>query len=693
MLASSGRLIKLTIMTMVSLALPTGATAAQLFQDVNQFEPLTQQLQPTSPTVKKRRDIIVNIDLLTRDTERLELNVFPGETLIAVKTRFDINPHRNITIWYGKLVTEKITDDSVVQTQVGTVVFVIRNGRVQGTIHHNSETYSLKPTFSGGHEIKHINPAGFPPDHCELDPTLNGRVTSHSHIDTTHSQHDLADDLNPTAEPTGINTIRVMVAYSSTAKNNSPDINGEIELAVAASNSSYMNNAIDDVIALELVHTYEYGPNETGDMHADLDNFRDDPSVHFLRDKYQADVVILVERDADVCGTAYGIGVQPRDAYAAVKLSCLAEGRYTFPHEIGHLQGARHQPSYDSKTTPFSYGHGYEDPGNGFRSIMARSCENATCTRIPYWSSTTVHYNNHSLGDPVWSNNARVMVETAATAASFWQPSHNNGDPVSDIAAEFELDNGGTWVGGNISFTARFRNQGPDLARNLAARIRIPGDVDLDSFTPSGLNCSVTLNEINCSAGQVPVNGSVSVRVVTSTNNNTATFPYSISAYSDSFDSNIANNDTARMLGGQNNGADIQVSMTGSTRTVNNRISVNVNIINNGPSPADSVGLVMSSPSSTALLDASHPNCDTFGGVENQVSCSIGTLMPNQTTAITFNYSAPARQKVSVTAEATSPTHDAILSNNTLTKAFGGSFSIFSLALLMLLVVGRRVAR
>ena len=82
------------------------------------------------------------------------------------------------------------------------------------------------------------------------------------------------------------------------------------------------------------------------------------------------------------------IGSTAATAFAAVHWDC-ATGYYSFAHEIGHLQSARHDIATDPSTSPYAYGHGYRyEPSSGsrWRTIMAYNCTRS-CPRLNFWSN------------------------------------------------------------------------------------------------------------------------------------------------------------------------------------------------------------------------------------------------------------------------------------------------------------------
>ena len=91
------------------------------------------------------------------------------------------------------------------------------------------------------------------------------------------------------------------------------------------------------------------------------------------------------------CGQAGDIFADNIDN-AVVRDICL-ENNLSLPHEIGHLQGARHNPEEDSNNNPFAYQHGYFVAAERQRTVMSynnAACVTPTnplgCIRMGVWS-------------------------------------------------------------------------------------------------------------------------------------------------------------------------------------------------------------------------------------------------------------------------------------------------------------------
>jgi len=125
--------------------------------------------------------------------------------------------------------------------------------------------------------------------------------------------------------------------------------------------------------------------------------------VHELRDKYRADVGILVVDDDKGCGLATRVNAEAEDAFAVVHHACAAAS-YSLAHEIGHLLGARHELAYVN--------------GNKWRDIMGLKDSCGGCPRLPVWSNPTVLVKGEPAGTAA-HDNASIIATQAARVAAF----------------------------------------------------------------------------------------------------------------------------------------------------------------------------------------------------------------------------------------------------------------------------------
>jgi len=217
--------------------------------------------------------------------------------------------------------------------------------------------------------------------------------------------------------------IDVLVAYTKKTASNYSDVKRElVDLAIEEGNESFRMSNLGN-IKLRLVHAYQtdYEEDKDGEHFDHLYRMVDKgdgymEEIHGLRDKYRADVVVLVVDDASGCGLATRVFADASDAFAVVHHECAASS-YSLAHEIGHLIGARHDTSTDKNMTPFPYGHGFVN-GSKWRDIMSYKASCGGCPRLPVWSSPTVLIKGEPAGTADLDN-ARVISEQAARVAAF----------------------------------------------------------------------------------------------------------------------------------------------------------------------------------------------------------------------------------------------------------------------------------
>jgi Metallo-peptidase family M12 len=202
--------------------------------------------------------------------------------------------------------------------------------------------------------------------------------------------------------------IDVIVAYTKKAARNYAHIEHElVDFAIGETNKSFRLSNLGH-IKLRLVHAYATDYVEEGAHFDHVWRFADKgdgymEEIHGLRDKYRADVAILVVDDPKGCGLATRVRADADEAFAVVHHACAA-ANYTLAHEIGHLIGASHELSYAN--------------GTKWRDIMSSKESCGGCPRVPVWSSPNVLVKGEAAGTANLDN-ARVIAEQAARVAAF----------------------------------------------------------------------------------------------------------------------------------------------------------------------------------------------------------------------------------------------------------------------------------
>jgi hypothetical protein len=346
----------------------------------------------------------------------LRIDLFDGRTLTVQRARVEQRGPANFT-WQGTLPGHAR----------GSALLTVVDGQVAGMLDTGDATpgtahkYVIEPTRDGLTLLREIDPAGFPEDH----PGGGEPVAPHAGVKSAvrGALEKPAPDASTKADSGA--TIDVMVVYSNqTAAAAGSAIGTQIQQAIDTANLVYANSGI--ATRLRLVHYEQVAYDESGDFPTDLsrltngsDGYMD--NVPALRDTYGADLVSMFVENGQYCGYGW-IGPSASYAFSVVNRGC-ASANYSFPHELGHNFGARHDTYVDAATTPYAYGHGYVDVAQAWRDVMAynNACAavGVSCVRIGYFSTPALTYSGDPLGSVSTADVVRVHNDNAVTVANF----------------------------------------------------------------------------------------------------------------------------------------------------------------------------------------------------------------------------------------------------------------------------------
>ena len=429
--------------------------------------------------------------------------------------------------------------------------------------------------------------------------------------------------------------IKVLVAYTAAANSAVSDMQGLIELAVAETSTGYSNSAVD--ATMTLVHTYQVSYNESN-FSTDLAYFRNNndgvmDEVHGKRDQYGADIAILITNVSDYCGLASAIGATSATAFGAVYHGC-ATGYYSFGHEVGHLQSARHNPEADPTNTPYSFGHGYQYSAGGWRTVMAYNCS-PSCTRINWWSNPDKTRNGAAMGTSSRHDNARVLNLTAATIAAF----KGGGTPPGDNV----LQNGvaETGLSGSQGQQINYTMQVPATATSLSFSSS-GGSGDADLYVKFG--SAPTLSSYDCRPWKNGNNETCDI-----SNIQAGTYHVMLNGYSSFSGVSLTGNYTEGSSGGSfentnnynipdNNNTGIQSPISVSRSGASNTVSVEVNIVH--------------TYKGDLIVDLIHPDGTTYnlhnrtGGGTNNINQTYSVNVGSKDSAGTWNLKVRDRANV-----------------------------------------------
>ncbi len=409
---------------------------------------------PMAPMVEYALTKDHNDPAASRNPARISIAVKEGVVLTVTRSNVDVKP--NMCIWRG----------TVDGTGAPVTIMWWPGGKMTGTLQHEGRIYSFRHMGGDMHAVVEMAEDRMPQEHAPMpdrmrasDPNLRDdplakegdasimrpkREGKRSQAKGKQKQakqpsKSAADQkvaafkpgapaaAKPAAAAKGGPApkdivIDVIVAYTKKAASNYADIKRElIDLAIEEGNESFRDSGVGQV-KLRLVHAYQTDYNEEGGAHFDhVWAFADKgdgkmEEIHALRDKYRADVGILIVDDPKGCGLATRVFADADEAFAVVHHECAA-ATYSLAHEVGHLIGARHDLNLDKNMAPFPYGHGYVN-GTKWRDIMSYKESCGGCPRLPVWSSPLVKVRGEVAGTPELDN-ARVIAEQAARVAAF----------------------------------------------------------------------------------------------------------------------------------------------------------------------------------------------------------------------------------------------------------------------------------
>lgn len=282
--------------------------------------------------------------------------------------------------------------------------------------------------------------------------------------------------------------VRILVAYTTTAAGNMADPISFIISCIDATNTAYDNSAVSfhAELAVAIEENYTESLNSATDktrFHDVSDGYMDD--VHDYRTYFDADMCVLITENLQgtTAGEAYVVANSSyTEPFCVVKRNqCVAN--LSFPHELGHLYGCRHDTYVDNTSTPYSYGHGYVSLANKWRTVMAYNnyCADngSTCTRIQYFSNPNVNFGSVATGTAATNDNASALLTSKSNIANlentipnkiFYSAYTFSSGEYGDVIASnsvtntstFTYENGskGSWRSGNTitlspGFTAR----------------------------------------------------------------------------------------------------------------------------------------------------------------------------------------------------------------------------------------------
>lgn len=409
--------------------MPAGDSTAFSNQQSERLD--AYRADPTSADVR-----VVNLQMgVLKSLDSVNVNFSEEQSLALDIVRMEERSASDYS-WFG--------NSSSTQEQA---VLVVQDNEVYGTLRSAGQLFRVRPLDGGLHALIRVDETKFPPEHPPEFESMEK--------DTRQIMSEQVPDSFDTGD--ACSEYNAIIAYTSGAKAQVGNIDALIQLAIDETNQGYANSGVNTKI--KLAHKYQTNYTESANMATDRDRFRikNDgimDEVHSKRDQYAADVALLMTKSGNYCGIASAIGATEETAFAVVGQNC-ATGYYSFAHEIGHLQSARHNTQADPTNTPYAYGHGYYYQPAKWRTIMSYACPGG-CTRLNYWSNPNVKKDGIAMGTAATNNNARVLNNTACKVANF-RKSTTTGGATGPLAFGVVLSNG-TKYSGTSNWTSSYNS-------------------------------------------------------------------------------------------------------------------------------------------------------------------------------------------------------------------------------------------
>ena len=306
------------------------------------------------------------------------------------------------------------------------VSLVVMGQDVVGTITHGNDTFEVRPLGGGRTAVYRRDDSHWSGPECGVVHRPISISDYRRHRESAAAAPAPVPVPGSPAEshaaPDSGEVIDVLVAYTERARRaacRAGNIDARIRQFFNDTNRYYANSRIQPRI--RLVHSYQTEYTQAEKLQDDLNRFRipDDgymDDVHALRNRYGADLAaLLVGRRSDFCGIANLYWGSALRAFSVTAQSCASQ---TFAHEIGHNQGAHHDPGTDTNRG-FPYGHGLCNSRNRWRTIMSYDFMNGCRDRIPHFSNPDISYRGVPTGKASTQHNVRVINETAFHLANF----------------------------------------------------------------------------------------------------------------------------------------------------------------------------------------------------------------------------------------------------------------------------------
>jgi len=362
-----------------------------------------------NPVYRRKRNIPDPIPVLDSGPQAIVLRLPGGREVEGVRKRFipregyverldcsgnqvpDGNPDAPVSFrWYGELESG------------GWLGLTVVDDIARGTLVTEEASYQISGAPDDGYRLAEIDPSNLP-------PTDAGAFARSGQSAGKNPDAKFQIDTGATVRGVGTVELDMLIMYTAQAEIDAggpAGLDALIQQSIDNTNQAFINSGFADLSVREVHRELLTGFAPSGitfdDAKADLDLLRVNSQILAARDAHHADVTSVLLRDffndlgvreLHACGIANlqsptcgrpgelpecGVGADFEDfAINWVSTECATlPGRNSFPHELGHLMGAEHQPggpplSQDPADASFvwSFAH-FSLSGSPFGTLM-----------------------------------------------------------------------------------------------------------------------------------------------------------------------------------------------------------------------------------------------------------------------------------------------------------------------------------
>jgi hypothetical protein len=283
------------------------------------------------------------------------------------------------------------------------------HGDITALIYHQGKVFTINSLGKNMHVVLKVDQSKLPgarPSEEELKKKPEDKKEE-------RKKKELVNPLAPATKRAPVE-ISVLVAYTQRLAA-TPALTSRIEAAINNTNEALelsdifvQINPVDPYLLVDF--------NETGNINTDLANFQNNAKVIQLRKQRHANICVLLTK-ASYAGKSAGCPAIAETAFSVVGSEWWSDADLIFPHEVGHLLGADHDPGAPCYE-PGGFNHGHLSIKNDWRTMMAYDTDGLHPTRIKWWSNPMKEYPSKGL-EPMGLKNAEDNARAINANARF----------------------------------------------------------------------------------------------------------------------------------------------------------------------------------------------------------------------------------------------------------------------------------